>query len=90
MSYKALEDFSPEEVAQAFVTDCLVPPGGNTVVPEAILVQLARVYCEQIGVATPNPTSLKKVIRRTYTSTVALDGKTCFRLAIKPGLIQEG
>lgn len=90
MSYKALDDYTPEEVVQVFVTDCLVQPTGNNVVPEFVLLQLLKVYCEQIGAQVPDQNTMRKVIRRTYTSTMTPDGKNCFRAALKPGLIQEG
>lgn len=90
MSYKALDDYTPEEVVQVFVTDCLVPPTDNRVTPEYAVTQLLKVYCEQIGTQVPEQGIMRKVIRRTYTMTMTPDGKHCYRALFKPGLIQEG
>jgi hypothetical protein len=87
--YKALDDFSDDEIIQVFISDCLVAPVDNTVVPEFVLGELFKVYCEQIGSRFPGKTKLAIALRKQYSST-RKDDQVCYRVAIKPNLIQEG
>lgn len=85
--FKALDDFTEDEIIQIFISDCLVPPVDNTVVPDFVIHQLMQVYCKQIGSSTPTKGRLTVMMRKLYTQTKK-DEQICYRVAIKPNLIR--